>query len=82
MHRDDPRNSTNMSVDQRLDELASLLATGFLRHKRRMGYFLSPARVGYALNCARMVLRMLSMISAGRSRLISRVLPYRPLETI
>ena len=34
MHRDDP---PDMSIDERLDELASLLATGFLRLKRRTG---------------------------------------------
>ena len=37
MHRDDPRNPANMSIDARMDELTSLLATGFLRHKRRTG---------------------------------------------
>jgi len=34
MHRDD---LADMSIDERLDELASLLATGFLRLKRRTG---------------------------------------------
>ncbi len=34
MHRDD---LAAMSVDERLDEVASLLATGFLRLKRRTG---------------------------------------------
>jgi hypothetical protein len=34
MHRDDP---ANMSIDERLDELTSLLAAGFLRLKRRTG---------------------------------------------
>lgn len=34
MHRDDP---ADMSIDDRLDELAYLLATGFLRLKRRTG---------------------------------------------
>ena len=34
MHRDDP---AHMSIDERLDELASLLAVGFLRLKRRTG---------------------------------------------
>lgn len=34
MHRDDP---AAMSVDERLDEVTSLLATGFLRLKRRTG---------------------------------------------
>jgi len=34
MHRDDP---AHMSIYERLDELASLLATGFLRLKRRTG---------------------------------------------
>jgi hypothetical protein len=34
MHRDDP---ADMSIDERLDEVASLLATGFLRLKRRTG---------------------------------------------
>jgi len=34
MHRDDP---ADISIDERLDELASLLATGFLRLKRRTG---------------------------------------------
>jgi len=34
MHRDDP---ADMSIDERLDELASLLAAGFLRLKRRTG---------------------------------------------
>lgn len=32
MHRDDP---AYMSIDERLDEVASLLATGFLRLKQR-----------------------------------------------
>ncbi len=39
MHRDDP---AAMSVDERLDEMTSLLAVGFLRLKRRTGY-LPPA---------------------------------------
>ena len=34
MHRDDP---ADMSIDKRLDEVASLLAAGFLRMKRRTG---------------------------------------------
>ena len=34
MHRDDP---AAMSIDERLDEVASLLAAGFLRLKRRTG---------------------------------------------
>lgn len=34
MNRNDP---ADMSVDQRLDEIAALLATGFLRLKRRTG---------------------------------------------
>jgi len=34
MHRDD---LASMSVDERLDEVASLLAVGFLRLKRRTG---------------------------------------------
>ncbi len=34
MNRNDP---ANMSTDQRLDEIAGLLATGFLRLKRRTG---------------------------------------------
>lgn len=34
MHRDDP---AAMSVDERLDEVASLLVAGFLRLKRRTG---------------------------------------------
>jgi len=34
MHHDDP---AAMSIDDRLDEIASLLATGFLRLKRRTG---------------------------------------------
>jgi hypothetical protein len=34
MHRDDP---ADMSIDERLDELTSLLAAGFLRFKRRTG---------------------------------------------
>lgn len=34
MHRDDP---AAMSVDERLNEVASLLAAAFLRLKRRMG---------------------------------------------
>jgi len=36
MHRDDP---AGMSVYERLDEVASLLAVGFLRLKRRTGCF-------------------------------------------
>jgi hypothetical protein len=34
MHRDDP---AALCADERLDEVASLLATGFLRLKRRTG---------------------------------------------
>jgi len=34
MQRDDP---AHMSIDERLDEVASLLAAGFLRLKRRTG---------------------------------------------
>lgn len=34
MHRDDP---ADMSIDDRLDEVAGILAAGFLRHKRRTG---------------------------------------------
>jgi hypothetical protein len=34
MHRDDP---PHMSIDERLDEVASLLAAGFLRLMRRTG---------------------------------------------
>jgi len=34
MNRNDP---ADMSIDQRLDEIAALLATGFLRLKRRTG---------------------------------------------
>jgi len=34
MHSDDP---TEMSIDERLEELAALLAGGFLRLKRRTG---------------------------------------------
>jgi len=34
MHHDDP---TDMSIDDRLEELAALLAAGFLRLKRRTG---------------------------------------------
>ena len=34
MHRDD---TADMSIDERLDEVASLLAVGFLRLKRRAG---------------------------------------------
>ena len=34
MHRDDP---ADISIDERLDELVSLLAAGFLRLKRRTG---------------------------------------------
>jgi len=34
MHRDDP---AAMSVDERLDEITSLLAVGFLRLKHRTG---------------------------------------------
>lgn len=37
MHRDDP---AAMSVDERLDEITSLLADGFLRLKRRTGCLL------------------------------------------
>lgn len=37
MHRDDP---AHMPVDERLDEVASLLAAGFLRLKRRTGWLL------------------------------------------
>ncbi len=40
MHRDDP---AAMSIDERLDEVASLLATGFLRLKRRTGCVLPDA---------------------------------------
>jgi len=35
MQRDDP---ANMSIDDRLDEVATILAAGFLRLKRRTGY--------------------------------------------
>jgi len=34
MHRDDP---ADMSIDDRLNEVTSLLAVGFLRLKRRRG---------------------------------------------
>lgn len=34
MNRNDP---ADMSIDQRLDEIAALLAAGFLRLKRRTG---------------------------------------------
>jgi hypothetical protein len=34
MHHDDP---ADMSIDDRLEELAALLAAGFLRLKRRTG---------------------------------------------
>jgi hypothetical protein len=40
MHRDD---LAHMSIDERLDELTSLLAAGFLRLKRRTGCLPSDA---------------------------------------
>jgi hypothetical protein len=39
MHHDDP---DRMSIDDRLEELAALLAAGFLRLKRRTGIVPSP----------------------------------------
>jgi hypothetical protein len=41
MHRDD---SAAMSIDERLEEVASLLAAGFLRLKRRTGCLPPDAR--------------------------------------
>lgn len=40
MNRNDP---ADMSMDQHLDEIAALLATGFLRLKRRTGCLPSAA---------------------------------------
>ena len=40
MHCDDP---ANMSIDDRLEELATLLAAGFVRFKRRTGCLPPPA---------------------------------------
>ena len=55
MHRDDP---ADMSIDERLDEIASLLAVGFLRLKRRTGCLppdavsLKPLPHGRGSDCA------------------------------
>ena len=35
MSPDDPRNPARMSVDERMEEVAAILAAGFLRLKRR-----------------------------------------------
>lgn len=37
MSLDDPRNPARMSPDERTDEVAAILAAGFLRWKRRTG---------------------------------------------
>jgi len=56
MHRVDP---ADISIDERLDELASLLAVGFLRLKRRTGCLppdppsLKPLPHGRGSDCAR-----------------------------
>jgi len=55
MHRDDP---ADMSIDERLDEVASLLGTGFLRLKRRTGclppeaFLVNPLPHGRGSDCA------------------------------
>jgi len=55
MHRDDP---AAMSIDERLDEVTSLLAAGFLGLKRRTGclppdpFSLKPLPHGRGSDCA------------------------------
>ena len=40
--RDDPTNPRNMSADERLEEIASILARGILRLKGRLAPHLPP----------------------------------------